>query len=183
MKKYIIILLLSAFDLKAQPTAADDTIFTNMDFFISVDNKPFVPDTIKFNLLSNDHGTNIKVIEYSVNCVRYPPGTTQRSIANFGKIKIAANGTGTFITTKPGTLPKITSFVYTINDGRCGTSQAKVFVLDSEYYYLRDTTKVWIWMGNQRCYYHTENGEYYIVFPDKSKLLIKEEEYFKAVTK
>lgn len=173
MKQLLIILSLILSLNSYSQTAKPDTIYYKYNSIA------FKPDTINFKLLSNDLGTNIKIIEFSINCVRYTSLSTFKTIANFGKIKLASTGIGTFISTKYTSSPIITSFVYTINDGKCGTSQTKVVICDSAYYYA-NSPYAWIHSDLYGWGYFTmANGRYIIQYKGFSEF-VSEEAYIQA---
>ena len=179
MKKTILFLFFALFLVLlslAQPIAKVDTIYRKYDIL------NFKPDTIKFNLLSNDIGSNLKIIEFSINCTRYTSISTFKSIPNFGKIKLSNTGVGTFISTKYIAPNKpIYEFLYTINDGKCGTSQGKVIIADSSAWYTSDKTKAYIYMiGFGWGYYLQEGNLYFIQFPS-TRLVCTKEEYDYAI--
>jgi len=173
--KYILILLCSITSLYGQPIAKSDTIYTKYN------SVAFKPDTINFNLLKNDLGTGLKIIEFSINCTRYTSISTFKTIKNFGKIKLSNLGVGTFITTKyvVGT-PIINKFVYTINDGKCGTSQGEVIICDSAYYYA-NSPYAWIHSDLYGWGYFKQVGSIYTIQYKGYTEAISKETYDKAI--
>lgn len=168
--KYLFLLIpLISFGQVTRP----DTVFISHPL-------PFVSDTFRINVKTNDEVTSIS--QYNIGCVRYAAGTTWRTIKNFGKIRLTTTGHLTFVTTKPTTLTPITEFNYT-GVSPCGTSQNKVYIRDSVLYYCSDTSKAYsmIALENGRTlygYYVEDNGTYYIQYPGFRKLCTREEYLF-----
>lgn len=175
MKKLIIILFTIS-TLHAQPIAKVDTIYRKLTLV------SFKPDTVNFNLLKNDQGANLKIIEFSINCVRFTSISTFKTITNFGKIKLNNLGVGAFITTKyVPTSPIIYEFFYTINDGKCGTSQGKVVISDSSYYYTSNRNYAWTYSNEFGWGYYLQEGNLYFIQFKGLRLVATEQEFQIAI--
>lgn len=175
-------LLFFSTSANAQPVARPDTIWTNQRT-----PEVFKADTIRTNILKNDSGTGLYVLSYNINGKRYAAGTTWRSVAAFGKIRLDKFGNLTFVTIKPVAKP-ITDFAYSIDDGKTGTSFVRNKVLDSAYWYLY-SGKVWIFegvYGERKGYYHYDGTApdccYSIIYNTYPyKVVITREEYMAAM--